>query len=74
MIIQEIKKSLAELKAELIDRYEEWYNKAKMVVAFCELNRLKKRIRKEQEEKARREELDRSQESERRLSSTAERG
>jgi hypothetical protein len=67
-----------ELKAELIDRYDEWYNKVKMVVAKCELNCLKKKARKEQEEKARKEqdekarrkELEKARE-ERRLPSTA---
>jgi hypothetical protein len=53
VILQKIDKSPAELKAELIDRYNLWYNKVKMLVAYCKLRYLKQRAKEEREEKSR---------------------
>jgi hypothetical protein len=49
VILEEIKKTSAELKAELIDRYNQWYSKVKMVVAFCEVRYLLVKAKREQE-------------------------
>jgi Heterokaryon incompatibility protein (HET) len=63
VILQEFKKSPAELKAELIDRYNQWYSKVKVVVAFCEVRYML--------EKKRKRKLEESREMERRLSNVA---
>jgi hypothetical protein len=60
VILQEFKKSPAELKTELIDRYNQWYSKVKVVVAFCEVSNMKRKKK-----------LEESRETERRMSNVA---
>jgi hypothetical protein len=50
VILQKIDKTPAELKAELIDRYNLWYNKVKMLVAVCELRYSKQKAKEEREQ------------------------
>jgi len=65
VILEKIDKTPAELKAELIDRYNLWYNKVKMLVAYCKLRYLKQKAKEE------REQVEKSRELQRRLSNMA---
>lgn len=56
VILQEIKKSPAELKAEQVNRYDQWYGKVKMVAAFCEVRYLLLKKKRRKVEKFREEE------------------
>ena len=50
VILEEKPKTKAELKAELIDRYNQWYDRVRVVVAFCELRYKLVKAKREQKE------------------------